>query len=71
MSRPAISRHLRVLREAGLVVSRAEGRRQWYSLDGVSLEEVDTWIGEVHEMWANAMASLKKFVEEATDADSE
>lgn len=43
MSRPAISKHLRLLREAGLAVERKEGRRRFYSLQAEPLREVESW----------------------------
>ncbi|ACQ78608.1 transcriptional regulator, ArsR family [Beutenbergia cavernae DSM 12333] len=47
VSRPAISRHLRVLREAGLVRARPEGRRQVYRLDPAPLAELERWLAEL------------------------
>ncbi|MEJ2888908.1 ArsR/SmtB family transcription factor [Actinomycetospora aeridis] len=44
VSRPAISRHLRVLREAGLVTSRAAGQHRIYALDRRPLAELDAWL---------------------------
>ena len=47
VSRPAISRHLRVLRESGLVVDRAEGRRRVYALDPTPLAPLQAWLAGV------------------------
>ncbi|WP_439653256.1 ArsR/SmtB family transcription factor [Pseudonocardia petroleophila] len=44
VSRPAVSRHLRVLREAGLVTSRVTGRHRLYALDRAPLAELDAWL---------------------------
>ena len=44
VSRPAVSRHLRVLREAGLVTSRVAGQQRIYALDRRPLAELDTWL---------------------------
>jgi len=44
VSRPAVSRHLRVLREHGLVQARSEGQQRIYSLDPAPLEELDEWL---------------------------
>jgi DNA-binding transcriptional ArsR family regulator len=63
MSRPAISKHLRVLKEAGIVTSEASGRENWYSLADGAFESAEDWISEVHTMWAVALGSLKRFVE--------
>ena len=44
VSQPTVSKHLKVLREAGLVTVREEGQHRFYSIDPVPLEEVDDWL---------------------------
>jgi DNA-binding transcriptional ArsR family regulator len=63
VSRPAISKHLRLLREAGLVTERKEGRESWYSLDAVPLADVDAWIEKYRAMWQSRLERLKRRVE--------
>jgi DNA-binding transcriptional ArsR family regulator len=58
VSRPAISRHLRVLREAGLVTSRTEGRRRLYALDPRPLREIDVWLEPYRDLWAQRLDAL-------------
>jgi len=58
VSRPAISRHLRVLREAGLVHVRTEGRRRFYALDPGPLRELDTWLERYRDLWAQRLDAL-------------
>ena len=58
VSRPAISRHLRVLREAGLVRSRTEGRRRLYALDPAPLRELDAWLEPYRDLWAQRLEAL-------------
>jgi DNA-binding transcriptional ArsR family regulator len=58
VSRPAISRHLRVLREAGLVTARTEGRRRFYALDPRPLREVDDWLEPYRDLWAQRLDAL-------------
>ncbi|TQN40973.1 ArsR family transcriptional regulator [Blastococcus colisei] len=58
VSRPAISRHLRVLREAGLVTARAEGRRRLYALDPRPLREIDDWLEPYRDLWAQRLDAL-------------
>ena len=58
VSRPAISRHLRVLREAGLVHARTEGRRRLYALDPRPLQELDDWLEPYRELWAHRLDAL-------------
>jgi DNA-binding transcriptional ArsR family regulator len=57
-SRPAVSRHLRVLREHGLVRARVEGRRRLYSLDPEPLEELDEWLAHYRKFWTNRLDAL-------------
>jgi DNA-binding transcriptional ArsR family regulator len=58
VSRPAISRHLRVLREAGLVRSRTEGRHHLYALDPRPLRELDDWLEPYRDLWAQRLDAL-------------
>jgi DNA-binding transcriptional ArsR family regulator len=51
MSQPALSQHLRVLREAGLVRVRREGRRRVYSVDPRPLAEVNGWLRRYERSW--------------------
>lgn len=63
ISRPAISRHLRVLREAGLVTVEVRGRQHWYALEPLALQEAEQWLNEVANTWKDGLAALKHFVE--------
>jgi DNA-binding transcriptional ArsR family regulator len=58
VSRPAISRHLRVLREAGLVTARVDGRRRLYALDPRPLRELDDWLEPYRDLWARRLDAL-------------
>lgn len=55
LSRPAVSRHLRVLREAGLVRSRVDGQRRVYALDAAPLAELDAWLEPYRRFWAQRL----------------
>ncbi len=57
-SRPGVSRHLRVLREQGLVRARDEGRRRLYSLDPQPLADLDEWLGRYRAFWTNRLDAL-------------
>jgi len=65
-SRPAISRHLRVLREATLVVERREGRRRVYSLNPQPMSHADAWLGKFRVFWAARLQALKAMLESET-----
>ncbi|MGB3827652.1 MAG: metalloregulator ArsR/SmtB family transcription factor [Ornithinimicrobium sp.] len=58
ISRPAVSRHLRVLRDAGLVTSRVEGQRRIYALDARPLAELDAWLEPYRHFWAQRLDAL-------------
>lgn len=58
ISRPAVSRHLRVLREAGLVTSRIDGQRRLYTLDARPLAEVDAWLEPYRRSWTQRLDAL-------------
>ncbi len=63
ISRPAISKHLRLLRRARLVSERREGRNRVYELNPGPLKTVDTWLSEYRVFWERNLSSLKAFVE--------
>lgn len=63
VSRPAISRHLRVLREAGLVRERREAQSRIYRLDLKPLRELDRWLEHYRVFWAARLQALKHHVE--------
>ena len=58
IARPGVSRHLRVLREAGLVEVRAEAQRRVYSLRPDPLAEIDTWLGPYRALWEQRLDAL-------------
>jgi DNA-binding transcriptional ArsR family regulator len=58
IARPGVSRHLRVLREAGLVDVRQEAQRRIYSLRPEPLAEVDEWIGRYRASWEQRLDAL-------------
>ncbi len=58
VSRPAVSRHLRVLREAGLVEVRVDGQRRVYSLDPRPLAELDAWLAPYRQFWSQRLDAL-------------
>lgn len=63
VSRPAISKHLRVLREARLVSERNEGRRRIYRLNPKPLQELDRWLEQYRRLWTVNLKNLKAHVE--------
>src|ERR1022692_3870656 len=63
VSRPAISKHLRLLRKARLVHEHREGRHRVYQLNPAPLREVDGWLEAYRGFWSNKLDQLKLFVE--------
>ncbi|MGO9124046.1 MAG: ArsR/SmtB family transcription factor [Terriglobales bacterium] len=63
VSRPAISRHLRLLRRAHLVQEKREGRHRVYQLNGEPLRAVASWLDQYRNFWHSSLAGLKTFVE--------
>lgn len=59
ISRPAISRHLRVLREAGLVTVEQAGRERIYRFDPGPLREIDDWLNQYRELWTSRFDALE------------
>jgi DNA-binding transcriptional ArsR family regulator len=63
VSRPAISKHLRLLRRAHLVREHREGRHRVYQLNPEPLRAVDSWIEQYRSFWSLSLTNLKNFVE--------
>src|SRR5437899_10697681 len=63
VSRPAISKHLRLLRRAHLVRESRQGRHRFYQLNPEPLRAVDSWLERYRVFWRANLASLKAFVE--------
>lgn len=71
MSRPAVSQHLKVLRDAGIVTVRPDAQRRIYSLSDGAFDEVDSWLKNVREFWAPRLDKLEQLLIETDDAGEE
>src|SRR5437764_12212544 len=60
LSQPGTSKHLRVLREAGLVSARADAQRRVYALNGAALEELDQWLEPYRRFWSERLDALER-----------
>jgi DNA-binding transcriptional ArsR family regulator len=58
LTQPATSKHLRVLRDAGLVTARVDGPRRWYGLRAEPLAEIDDWLAPYRWMWESRLDRL-------------
>lgn len=63
VSQPQVSKHLRVLREVGLVNVRQEGKHRWYSLNANQLKPVYDWVQTFEQFWDHQLAGVKAFAE--------
>jgi len=60
MSRPAVSQHLKVLREAGLVAVRRDAQRRIYRIEASGLREIDEWLEKVRRFWDGRLDDLER-----------
>src|SRR5256884_8373308 len=63
MSQPTVSKHLRVLREAGFVESTVDAQRRLYRLKPEPLEELDTWLAQFRRFWAAHVGALERHLD--------
>ncbi len=63
ISRPAVSRHLKVLRKAGLVTRRVDAQRRYYSLRPEALATVDEWLAPYRLFWSARLVDIKNTIE--------
>lgn len=63
VSRPAVSKHLSILRRSRLVVVRKQGRERIYALNAEPLRQVQNWITQYQTRWGTQLQSLKDYVE--------
>lgn len=64
ISRPAVSQHLKVLRESGIVTARVDAQRRIYRLNDNCLDEVDAWIRKVRKFWSPRLDKLEQILGE-------
>ncbi len=68
LSQPGTSKHLRVLREAGLVRSRTDAQRRVYELRTAPLAELDAWLAPYRRMWEDSLDALERRLNETEEA---
>jgi DNA-binding transcriptional ArsR family regulator len=67
MSQPGVSRHLRVLREAGLVSSRTDAQRRLYRINPGPLADLDAWLAPYRRLWADRLDQLAAHLDDMPD----
>jgi len=68
MPQPSVSKHLRVLREAGFVKSRIEAQRRLYRVQPEPLMELDAWLGPFRRLWSKHVDALEQHLEKMNEA---
>jgi len=64
VSQPTVSKHLRVLRDAGLVTCRAAAQRRIYRIDARPLRELDAWLAPYRRLWTHHLDALERHLDE-------
>jgi DNA-binding transcriptional ArsR family regulator len=67
LSQPAVSKHLRILREAGLVEVRQVAQRRWFRLRAAPLAEVVAWLAPYRALWESHLDALERHLDEMPD----
>jgi DNA-binding transcriptional ArsR family regulator len=67
LSQPAVSKHLRVLRDAGLVDARTDAQRRIYRVRTEPLRAIDEWLAPYRELWAGALDDLEHHLDDMED----
>jgi DNA-binding transcriptional ArsR family regulator len=63
LTQPGTSKHLRVLRDAGLVISRTEGQQRIYALDVRPLAELEAWLEPYRQVWERSLDALERHLD--------
>ena len=71
LSQPAVSKHLRILREAGLVDVRIDAQRRLYRVRPEPLRAIDEWLGPYRRMWAGSLDDLERHLDAMGDSDGD
>ena len=67
LSQPGVSKHLRVLREAGLVSVRQDAQRRWYGLRPEPLAEIDAWLAPYRRLWSESLDALERHLDDTEE----
>jgi len=70
LPQPLVSKHLRVLRETGLVVARDDGRQRLYRLNGPALKPIYDWVSDFEQLWSERFARMDTVLAELTAAEA-
>jgi DNA-binding transcriptional ArsR family regulator len=71
VSQPAVSKHLRVLRDAGLVAVRPEAQRRLYRIRTRPLRDMDEWLAPYRELWSRSLDDLERHLDAMPDDETD
>ncbi|MFI0350178.1 ArsR/SmtB family transcription factor [Actinomadura sp. 9N407] len=71
LTQPTVSKHLKILRGAGLVEVRPAAQRRWYRLCPAPLAEIDEWLAPYRRMWSASLDTLERHLDTMPDDDAE
>ena len=71
LSQPAVSKHLRILRDAGLVEARVDAQRRLYRVCPAPLRAIDDWLAPYRRMWPARLDDLERHLEALTETDDQ
>lgn len=71
LAQPQVSKHLRVLREVGLVQVRDDGRQRYYRLNGPALKPIHDWVAPYAQTWSERFAALDDLLEQLKDKEAD
>jgi DNA-binding transcriptional ArsR family regulator len=69
LSQPGVSKHLKVLRQAGLVSVRRDAQRRWYRLRAEPLVEIDEWLAPYRRYWSGRLDALERHLDDSEEED--
>jgi DNA-binding transcriptional ArsR family regulator len=64
LSQPGVSKHLKVLRDAGLVAVRQDAQRRWYGIRLEPFAEIDAWLAPYRDLWARQLDALERHLDQ-------
>lgn len=67
VSQPTVSKHLRIMRDVGIVEARVDGQRRWYRLVADPLAELDDWLEPYRRAWARRLDDLERHLDDMED----
>jgi DNA-binding transcriptional ArsR family regulator len=69
LGQPQVSKHLRVLREVGVVEARDDGRRRLYRVNGTALRPIHDWVGSFERLWTDRFEALDAVLDEMNETE--